>query len=55
MASRINCDQIVLVCFIFYVLQYMGGKCVTFSGLSYQSSFIIQINRKLDYHLRILA
>jgi uncharacterized membrane protein YkvI len=60
MATRINyCGRVVLVCFIFSSFAVYGagggGGMRDVFGLSYQSSFTIQINGKLDFHLRILA
>jgi hypothetical protein len=56
MTTRINyCGQVVLACFISLWFAVYGGKMHDFFGLSYQSSFTIQINGKLDFHLRILA
>jgi hypothetical protein len=56
MTTRINyCGQFVLVCFISLFFAEYGGKIRDFFGLSYQSSFTIQINGKLDFNLRILA
>jgi len=54
-ATRINCcGQVVLVCFIFLCFAVYGeGGMRDIFGLSNQSSFTIQINGKLDFHLRI--